>query len=119
MHFRKLQSVSNCCFLRFDSNLGNDLKAKGKDSECRKGEICQYFNRAARGTNIMEGKSCQNQPHYILSFKHTPQSDLCLNNKAKCYNLLPPRNIRSISKRCKVARKDIDEPRNEEKCSAS
>ena len=55
MHLRKLQSVSSCCFLRFDSNLGNDLKAKGKESECRKGEICQYFKRVARGTNIMEG----------------------------------------------------------------
>ena len=66
MHFKKLQSVSNCFILRLDSNLGNGLKAKGKDSECRKGEICQYFNRAARDTNIMEGvtgKSWQNQPH--------------------------------------------------------
>ena len=56
----------------------------------------------------------------ILSFKHTPHSDLCLNNKAKCYNLLPPRNIRCItSKRCRIARKDIDGQRKEEKCSAS
>ena len=56
----------------------------------------------------------------ILSFKHTPHSDLCLNNKAKCYNLPPPRNIRCIaSKRCRIARKDIDGQRKEEKCSAS
>ena len=122
MHFKKLQSVSNCCILRLDSNLGNGMKAKGKDSECRKGEICQYFNRAARDTNIMEGvagKSWQKPATLILSFKHTPRM-VCLNNKAKCYNLPPPGNIRCItSKRCKVARKDIDWQRKEEKCSAS
>lgn len=42
------------------------------------------------------------------------------NKQTKCYNLLPPRNIRCItSKRCRIARKDIDGQRKEEKCSAS
>ena len=122
MHFKKLQSVSNCCFLRLDSNLGNGSKAKGKDSECRKDEKLPIFQQSGkrykhhgRGDWEILAKPAT----LILSFKHTPRM-VCLNNKAKCYNLPPPGNIRCItSKRCKVARKDIDWQRKEEKCSAS
>ena len=55
MHSKKIQFVTNCCVLHLAVIWAKDLKAKGKESECRKGEICQYFNRAAAVTNIMEG----------------------------------------------------------------
>ena len=48
-------------------------------------------------------------PHLSSHPKHTPHSDLCMSDKAKCFNLPPPRNIRyTSSKRCKIARKVKD-----------
>ena len=55
MHSKKIQFVTNCCVLHLAVIWAKDLKAKRKKVSAEKVKICQYFNRAAAVTNIMEG----------------------------------------------------------------
>ena len=126
MHSKKIQFVTNCCVLHLTVIWANDLKAKRKRKWVQKrwnlpifqqgGSSYKHHGRGDRGSAPQNNKRCTSPAtHLSPHSKHTPHSDLCMSDKAKCFNLPPPRNIRyTSSKRCKIARKVIDGQRNEE-----
>ena len=123
MHFKKIQFVTNCCVLHLTVIWANDLKAKRKRKWVQKrwnlpifqqgGSRYKHHGRGDRGSAPRNVKRCTSPVTLLSSHsKHTPHSDLRLSDKAKCSYLPPPRNIRyTSSKRCKIARKVIDEQR--------
>ena len=109
--------------LTFNSNLGKRFEGeKEKKVSAEKMKSANISKGRQQVQNIMEGATgrvhqkwerCTSPAtHLSPHSKHTPHSDLCLSDKAKCSYLPPPRNIRyTSSKRCKIARKVIDEQR--------
>ena len=121
MHYGKLQSVPNC-FLRSDSNSGNKRGEEKRvvAEKMKSAPMFQQGNSKVRhhgrgGLGVHQLTNALPQPHLSSYPKHTPRSDLRLNNKAKCCTLPPPRNITSINKeKMWIGRKDKNLQREKE-----
>ena len=103
------QFVTNCCFYSLTITWATMEGEKEKTVCAEKKKACQYFNREAGELKHLEGVTVVTPATLFLSSKHTLHSELCPDNKAKCYNHPPLRNIRCTTrKRCgKKARKGI------------